>query len=72
MERHIRHVGRYRNVGEFQAKINDAGHIPTGGRDLASIRQLAAASSWACKQIREHCRARGESVPLWAGESDHD
>lgn len=72
MEKHIRHEVAFRNVGEFQGKINDAGGIPKGGRDLASVRQIATASRWACEQIRKHCEARGEPVPAWALESGRD
>jgi hypothetical protein len=68
MEKHIGHDPRFRSVGEFQAKANDAGTIPAGGRDLASLRQLAAASDWACLQVRQHCDDRGETIPLWARE----
>lgn len=71
MEKHIRHEARYRNVGEFQAKVNDAGQIPSGGRDLALVRQLAAASSWACERISEHCETHGEPIPGWARGRDH-
>jgi superfamily II DNA or RNA helicase len=66
MEKHIGHDSRYRSVGEFQGRVNDAGSIPAGGRDLASLRQLATASDWACLQVRQHCEDRGEMIPLWA------
>lgn len=66
MEHHIGHDERFRNVGEFQGKTNDAGEIPRGGRDLASVRQLSAASAWACARICEHCEDHGETVPMWA------
>lgn len=66
MEKHIGHEARFRSVGEFQGKINDAGGIPQGGRPGASLREIAAASDWACQQISQHCEDRGEPVPVWA------
>lgn len=66
MEKHIGHDSGFRSVGEFQGKANDAGEIPQGGRDLATVRQLSAASGWACTRVRVHCREHGEPVPQWA------
>lgn len=66
MEKHIGHDTSFRCVAEFQGRANDAGEIPAGGRDLATTRQLAAASRWACGCIRRHCHAHGEQVPEWA------
>jgi hypothetical protein len=66
MEKHIGHETSLRSVAEFQGKINDAGEIPTGGRDLATVRQLATASRWACGRVRRHCQDHGEQVPAWA------
>lgn len=66
MEKHIRHDTSFRNVAEFQGRANDAGEIPAGGRDLATARQLAAASRWARGCVRHHCHTHGEQVPEWA------
>lgn len=66
MEKHIGHDASFRSVAEFQGKVNDAGEIPVGGRDLASVRQLATASRWACGCVRRHCQTHEEQVPAWA------
>jgi superfamily II DNA or RNA helicase len=66
MEKHIGHDTTFRGVAEFQGRANDAGEIPAGGRDLATARQLAAASHWACGCVRRHCHDHGEQVPDWA------
>jgi hypothetical protein len=66
MEKHIGHDTSFRSVAEFQGKANDAGEIPAGGRDLAIVRQLAAASHWACSRVGRHCHDHGEQVPDWA------
>jgi superfamily II DNA or RNA helicase len=66
MEKHIRHDTTFRNVAEFQGRANDSGEIPAGGRDLATARQLAAASRWARGCVRRHCHTHGEQVPEWA------
>jgi len=71
MEKHIGHDGTFSSVGQFQMKVNSAGKIPAGGRDLASIRQLSAASAWACEQVRDHCSLHDEQVPLWAQGVDN-
>jgi superfamily II DNA or RNA helicase len=66
MEKHIGHDAGFRTVGEFQGKVNDAAGIPSGGRDLATVRQLSTASSWACAHVRRHCETHGERAPDWA------
>ena len=65
MQQHIRHDGTFSTVTEFQGKANAAGGIPKGGRDLATIRQLATASAWACTLVRRHCEVHGEAAPEW-------
>jgi superfamily II DNA or RNA helicase len=65
MQQHIRHDGTFSTVTEFQGRANAAGDIPKGGRDLATIRQLATASAWACAWVRRHCEAHGEAAPDW-------
>jgi superfamily II DNA or RNA helicase len=66
MKEHVGHDKSFRNVAEFQGRVNDAGGIPPGGRDLATLRQLSTAAAWACSCVRLHCEARGELVPEWA------
>jgi superfamily II DNA or RNA helicase len=68
MEKHIGHDSRYTTVGVFQGRANDAGGIPSGGRDQASMRQLATVADWMTARIREHCRDYGEKVPAFAEE----
>ena len=72
MEKHIRHDLDFRSVGEFQGRVNGSAGIPQSGRDLASVRQLATASNWACQKIREHCDHCGETAPLWARAAGND
>jgi superfamily II DNA or RNA helicase len=72
MEKHIGHDGNFRTVMEFQGRVNGAANIPTGGRDLASVRQLSTASAWACAAVRHHCESRSEPVPEWAEGINRD
>ncbi len=66
MEKHVGHDSRFTTVGVFQGRANDAGGIPTGGRDQATTRQLATVADWMTARIREHCRTHGETVPGFA------
>ena len=72
MEKHIRHDPAFRNVGEFQGKVNDAGQIPNGGRDLASVRATG-------HRVQLCMRAGPQALPYprrghsgWAQESGRD
>lgn len=56
-----------RTIGIFQGKANDAAGIPSGGRDMASDVQLAAAEAWMTDTIYSHCNRTGCEVPSWLG-----
>jgi len=66
MSQHIDHDAKFRSVGQFQSKANDAAGIPTGGRDQASLLQLERCSEWMRARAREHCDRHNEEVPTWA------
>lgn len=65
MSKHIDHDAKFRSVGQFQNKANDAVGIPTGGRDQASLLQLERCAEWMRARVLEHCDRHSEEMPSW-------
>jgi superfamily II DNA or RNA helicase len=58
------------DIKEFQADANSAANIGRGGRDRASVQQLARVVDHMNTRIRRHCNVADIDPPGWLEETD--